>query len=318
MDVATTAPETTARTDSQELEWKPWNRNLKRITCFYRTASGMERAAVGAMAPFARLTFAEAVKDVLPGLYKDGRVLTTKTIEKKAKKGKGKNRSEANSETLTDTAYIPRCYVCGEEAQDVDHLWGLRTYGDLMHNRAPICRRCNTAKGKKMPEDFLTADYLAKKRIGVAADDTLEHLLERVDAHRNKLQDELSKIELPADRAQRLATAEELLAQYRVYEQAYRLAIDCVLGHIVVSEDDYHKRGLTTKHAKVLSMLNERCANARTNVIDASRLQDTFERVMNSSESRKRCYDDLFKPAELVSNAEAPRQDADEDDDELG
>jgi len=43
------------------------------------------------------------------------------------------------------------CYACGNEANEVDHIWPRSKGGDMFdpHNCAAICRACNLAKGDR-------------------------------------------------------------------------------------------------------------------------------------------------------------------------
>ena len=49
------------------------------------------------------------------------------------------------------------CYVCGGEANQVDHVIPRTKMGDMwdMDNLAAICKRCNTMKGNKQLGVFL-------------------------------------------------------------------------------------------------------------------------------------------------------------------
>ena len=49
------------------------------------------------------------------------------------------------------------CYVCGGEANQVDHVIPRTKMGDMwdMDNLAAICKRCNTIKGNKQLGVFL-------------------------------------------------------------------------------------------------------------------------------------------------------------------
>lgn len=55
-----------------------------------------------------------------------------------------------------------RCYECGDEATEVDHLWPRSKGGsDKLSNLAAICRPCNAGKGDRIELRRVTTDRLA-------------------------------------------------------------------------------------------------------------------------------------------------------------
>ena len=61
------------------------------------------------------------------------------------------------------------CYACGQEANEVDHIWPRAKGGDMFDplNCAAICRACNLAKGDRffspMPTPPVFSDCLSPK-----------------------------------------------------------------------------------------------------------------------------------------------------------
>lgn len=52
-----------------------------------------------------------------------------------------------------------RCYLCGDEASEVDHLWPKARGGsDRLSNLKASCRRCNAAKGDRLLIRHITSD----------------------------------------------------------------------------------------------------------------------------------------------------------------
>lgn len=52
-----------------------------------------------------------------------------------------------------------RCYLCGDEATEVDHLWPRARGGsDRLSNLRGVCRRCNATKGDALLIKHITPD----------------------------------------------------------------------------------------------------------------------------------------------------------------
>jgi len=58
--------------------------------------------------------------------------------------------------------YGGKCYICGKDAEAMDHVKPLdRGGGNFPANLRPICKRCNSVKGARWPYDF---EQLTEKR----------------------------------------------------------------------------------------------------------------------------------------------------------
>lgn len=220
----------------QSAPWKPWNRNMKQTTAFGRTASPIDRAAMAAKAPFVKVSFEHAATQCLPLLYGSRPI----DLEK------------------------PGCYICDREANSVDHLRSLETYGDLIHNRAPICNRCNNLKGSKDLLEFLEPVFFATLNIQLPDGDDIHALHERARRYADKLEQERQSFVPRSDAVSK--TVDKLLESCRAAEHAHRMAIDVVLGH--------------TPLEQARTMLRARCANTRTRAIEATEAMATFERLV--------------------------------------
>jgi 5-methylcytosine-specific restriction endonuclease McrA len=68
----------------------------------------------------------------------------------------------STDETVTRNKFNHKCFICGDrEDLTIDHHIPISRGGSLsLNNAVLLCRRCNSAKNSKSPEDFYDSDQL--------------------------------------------------------------------------------------------------------------------------------------------------------------
>jgi len=79
-------------------------------------------------------------------------------MRRRARKGNGGGKATAKQIRARWELYGETCYICGDAAEETDHVIPLAAGGmNWPANLRPVCRSCNNVKGSQWPYDFAVA-----------------------------------------------------------------------------------------------------------------------------------------------------------------